>query len=79
MRFEEGASDNDARFDLAVCFIAHHDYTNAVDHMFTLFEQAPDYKDGAAKEMIITIANMLAPNEPELAKTIRNRLGSKLH
>lgn len=79
LRLEQDADDYDARFDLAMCLIAKHDYINAVDHMFTLLEHAPDYKEGAAKEMIITMANMLAPNEPELAKTIRNRLGSFLH
>jgi putative thioredoxin len=79
LKVAQDAGDNDARFDLAVCLIARHDYTTAVDHIFTLLENVPDYKDGAAKEMIITIANMLSPNEPELAKSIRNRLGSFLH
>lgn len=78
-RLEQNAGDVDARFDLAVCLIAQHDYNTAVDHLVTLMENAPDYKEGAAKEMIITMANMLGPNDPELAKKIRNRLGSYLH
>lgn len=71
--------DHDARFDLAVCMIANHDYMGAVDHMFTLLEKESNYKEGAPKEMIITMANMLAPNEPELAKSIRQRLGKFLN
>lgn len=78
-KLEQNADDHDARFDLAVCLIAKHDYTSAVDHMFIVLERAPDFKEGAAKEMIITIANMLAQNEPDLSKKIRQRLGSFLN
>lgn len=78
-RIDENEDDHDARFDLAVCLIASHDYMSAVDHMFTLLEKDSNYKEGAPKEMIITIANMLAPNEPELAKSIRQRLGKFLN
>ena len=78
-RLEQDAGDHDARFDLAVCLIAQHDYIGASDHMFTLLENMPDYKEGAAKEMLITLSNMLAPNEPELSKNIRQKLGSFLH
>lgn len=78
-RLEQDEDDNDARFDLAVCLIARHDYASAADHMFTLLERESNYKDGAAKEMVITIANMLAQNEPELSKSIRKRLGSFLN
>ena len=78
-KLEQDTDDFDTRFDLAVCLIAQHDYSSAVDHLVALIESAPDYKEGAAKEMIITIANMLGPNEPELSKKIRNRLGSFLH
>jgi len=79
LRLEQDANDHDARFDLAVCLIAQHDYMGASDHIFTLLESMPDYKEGAAKEMIITISNMLAPNEPEISKKIRQKLGSLLH
>lgn len=78
-RLEQDADDHDARFDLAVCLIAQHDYMGASDHMFTLLEKVPDYKEGAAKEMIITISNMLASNEPELSKKIRQKLGGFLN
>lgn len=70
------AADHAARFDLSVCLVARHDYNGAIDQLFSLLEQAPDYKDGAAQEMIITITNMLAPNEPERAREYRRRLSN---
>lgn len=78
-RLEQNADDHDARFDLAVCLIAQHDYVGASDHMFTLLESMPGYKEGAAKEMVIAISNMLAPNEPEMSKSIRQKLGRFLN
>ena len=68
--------DFDARFDLATCLVAEHDYVKAMDHLFVIFEQSPEYKEGAAKEMIITLTNMLTENEPELAQEFRRRMGS---
>ena len=72
------AEDHDARFDLAVCLVAEHDYQQAIDKLFEIFDKDPDYKDGAAREMIINLTNMLAPNEPELAQEFRRRLGSTM-
>jgi len=68
----------DAMFDLSLCLIADHDYKQALDHLFNIFEQSPEYKEGAAKEMIINISNILSENEPELSQDIRRRLGSSL-
>lgn len=75
-KLDKNSNDHDARFDLAVCLIAQHDYSSAVDHLLDLMKRMPDYKDGVAKEMIITIANMLAPNDPALSNSIRQQLGS---
>ena len=33
-RLDENAEDHDARFDMAVCLIARHDYADAADHLF---------------------------------------------
>ncbi len=74
---DSDATNFDARFDLAICYIAEHDYKQAMEHLFTLFEQNPGYKEGAAKEMIINLSNMLAVNEPELSKEFRQRLASQ--
>ncbi|MDH5425859.1 MAG: tetratricopeptide repeat protein [Gammaproteobacteria bacterium] len=77
-RLSENASDFDACFDLAICLVAEHNYTAAMDSLFVIFEQNPEYKEGAAKEMIVNLSNMLAVNEPELAKEFRQRMGSAL-
>ena len=77
-RVTENKDDYDALFDLSICLIAEHNYSNAVDSLFVIFEQDPDYKDGAVKEMIINLSNMLATNEPTLSQEVRRRLGSSL-
>lgn len=68
--------DCDAHFDLAVCLIAERDYSKAADHLFKIMKIDPEYKDNAAKEMIINVSNMLAANNPELADSIRSRLSA---
>jgi putative thioredoxin len=78
-RLTDNADDHDARFDLAVCLVNEHNYDGAIDHLFTLQEKDPDYKDGAAREMIITISNMLASSNPELAQTYRRRLANLMN
>lgn len=74
----QNPDDLNARFDIAICQVAAHDYNGAIDQLITLLQTAPDYKDGAAKEMIITVTNMLAPNDPELAGQYRQRLANLL-
>jgi putative thioredoxin len=75
-RLAENARDHDARFDLAICLVAENDYIKAMDYLFEIFEAEPEYKEGAAREMIINLCNMLAPNEPQLAQDFRRRLGN---
>lgn len=71
--------DFDACFDLSICYVAEHDYQQAMHYLFTIFDQQPDYKDGAAKEMIINLTNILAPNEPQMAQEFRRRLGNVIN
>ncbi|MBL1319840.1 MAG: tetratricopeptide repeat protein [Methylophaga sp.] len=66
----------DAHFDLATCLIAERSYTEAVDHLFKVIDIDPDYKETAAREMIINVAKMLAPNNPELSSKIHRKLSS---
>ncbi len=66
----------DAYFDLAVCLVAEKNYTKAADKLFKIMEIDADYKDTAAREMIIDITKMLAPNNPELSSEIRRKLSS---
>lgn len=78
-RLQEEPGDLDARFDLAVCQVAAHDYNSAMDQLFTVLRDDPEHRDGAAKEMIITISNMLAPNDAESAGRYRQRLANLLN
>lgn len=75
-RLATAPDDYDAHFDMAVCLVAEHQYQQAMDHLFSIFDKEPEYKEGAAREMIINLSNMLAPNEPGLAQEFRRRLGS---
>lgn len=70
--------DFDARFDLAVCLTAQYQYNDAIDNLFEILKKSPDYKDGAAKEMIITMANMIAPVNIDLSQEIRRKLSNLL-
>lgn len=78
-RLAKDGDDHDARFDLAVCLVSQHNYDDAMENLITLLQRRPDYKDGAAREMIITISNMLAANDPERAAGYRQRLASLLN
>lgn len=68
----------DARFDCAICEIAEHNYQQALDHLFYIQQHNADFKEGAAKEMIVTIINTISPNNPEVAQQYRTQLGSML-
>jgi putative thioredoxin len=74
-----GEPDNhDARFDLSVCLVAEHDYRQAMEQLFEILQKDPEYRQGAAREMIISLINMLTPNEPALAQEFRRRLGNTM-
>ena len=70
--------DYDARFDCAICEIAQHNTQQALDHLFYILQNKAEYKDGAAREMIITIINTIAPNDPGNAQKYRTRLAGML-
>jgi len=78
-RIKINPNDYDACFDLSLCFVAEHDYSQAMNYLFRIFDNEPDYKEGAAKEMIINLTNILMPNEPEIATEFRRRLGNVLN
>jgi putative thioredoxin len=77
-RIANNADDYDARLDLALCEMSRHDYERAMEQLFYIQEHNPDYKEGAAREMIVTIINMLAPNNPEFAQQYRRKLSGML-
>ena len=68
----------DARFDCAICEIAEHNYQQALDHLLYIQQNNADYKEGAAREMIVTIINTIAPANPEVAQQYRAQLGALL-
>lgn len=78
-RVESNPNDYDALFDLSLCFVAEHNYSQAMHYLFEIFDKEPEYKGGAAKEMIINLTNILMPNEPEMAKEFRRRLGNVIN
>jgi len=43
-----------------------------------IHKENSDYKEGAAKEMLVTVSNMLAPVNNELAQEIRRKLSNLL-
>jgi len=75
-RLAADPQDHAACFDLAICLVAEHDYAQAMERLFDIHAADPGYRDGAAREMIINLCNMLTPNEPRLAQQYRRRLGS---
>lgn len=75
----ENENDFDARFDLAICFVADHQYPEAMDQLFSILDKALDYKNGAAQEMTVNIIQMLAPTDPQQAKEFRQILGNMLN
>ncbi|WXT99746.1 MAG: Chaperedoxin [Catillopecten margaritatus gill symbiont] len=64
------------RFDLAVCFFAQHDIEQGMENLFFIQENNANFKEGAAKEMIGLICNMLASNNPEESGAYRRRLAN---
>lgn len=70
--------DYKARFDCAICEIAQHNTQQALDHLFYIQQNNAEFKEGAAREMIITIINTIAPNNPEMAQQYRTKLAGML-
>ncbi len=68
--------DDKARFNLAVHHVSLYSYDEAMDHLFAIVEKDLEFNQGAAKEMINTITNMLAPTHYEQAATFRQRLAN---
>ena len=70
--------DHQSRFDLAICQIARHQIDEAMDNLFKLMTENPNFLDGAPREMIVTLIQMLTPSNPEQAKTYQRMLSNQL-
>jgi len=66
--------DFDARLDCAICELAEANTEEALNHLFYIQEHKADYKEGAAKEMIIAIIDATMPVDPETARGYRAKL-----
>lgn len=75
-RVDADAQDLQAHFDLAMCRVAIHQYDQAMAHLFQIVTLDADFQNGAAREMISVVANMIMPSEPDKANGYRRRLGN---
>ena len=78
-RIDKDKLDFDAHFDKAICEIALHNVDEAMTHLFFIQQQKADFKEGAAREMIISVINTLAVKSPELAQTYRRQLSNLIN
>jgi len=70
--------NSSARFDLSLRQIAQYQYNDAIDNLFYICKEDSNYKEGAAKEMLITVSNMISPVNSDLAQDIRRKLANLL-
>lgn len=75
-RIAKNEDDFDARFDLAICLIADYETVAAVDQLFYILQRNAEFKEGAAKELIIAMIGILKEKEPVLAKEMQQRLSN---
>ncbi len=78
MQVFQSPEDYQARFDLAICLIATHEIEKAMDELFFIQTSEPEFKDGAAREMIGMVCNMLANTNADAASAYRQKLASLL-
>ena len=76
---EANPHDSGARFDLAIRQVAGHAPDEAMDQLFQIQQADPGFRDGAAREMISLLSNMLAASDPEAASAYRRRLANLLN
>ena len=72
------SADHQSRFDLAICQIARHQLDEAMDNLFKLMTENPNFLDGAPREMIVTLIQMLTPSNPDQAKKYQRMLSNYL-
>ncbi len=70
--------DSQAHFDLAIHQVALYQYEEAMTHLFHIVENDSAFNNNAANELVITVTNMLAPVNLDLAQQFRQRLANLL-
>lgn len=76
-KVEATPTDHQARLDLAVAQIAEKDLEGAIDSLLELFRRDREWNEGAAKEQLFKIFEMLGPTD-EIAQKGRRRLSSMI-
>ncbi|MEM9138379.1 MAG: thioredoxin [Pseudomonadota bacterium] len=76
-RVDANPADHQARFDLAIALSAKNDQEAAINELLELFRRDRDWNDGAAKEQLFKIFEMLGPKDP-MALAGRRRLSSMI-
>ena len=74
----ENPSDHQSRFDLAVCQVADFQFVEALDNLFEILNADPEFREGAAREMIIMLLNMLSSSSPQIVQEYRRKLANML-
>lgn len=77
-RVTENPDDSASRFDLSVRQISEYKYQDAIDNLFYIQQHDAEFREGAAKEMIVTISNMLTSVNDDLAQEIKRKLANLL-
>jgi putative thioredoxin len=77
-RLNQDPTEHAIRFDLAICQVAQHKYRDAMENLLVIQKTDPAFKEGAAQELITTLANMLTPSDPDLAQDYRRKLANLL-
>jgi len=75
---EKNENNLQAKFDLAVCLTAEYDYEKALAHLLDLHKQDEGFQDGAAKELMVTLINMLKQTQPDVASKAQQQLSNYL-
>lgn len=74
----ETPDDLQARFDLSMCLMVSHEPGQAMEQLLAVVEKDADFKDGAAKEMLVSIIRMCKTTLPELAQEYQRKLSNIL-
>lgn len=75
----EQDGDLSARYDMAIRLIAQYQVEAAMEQLFAVHAEDPEFKEGAAREMIANVSNMVAPINSDMAAEYRRRLANMSH
>lgn len=76
-KVEADPGDHQARFDLALAYAAANRSEEAVEELLDLFRRDREWNEGAAKEQLFKLFDMLGPKDP-VAQKGRRRLSSMI-